>query len=1209
MIAYGANPNEKNLGGFTPLSICLSNGNTNFLKLLTENADLRVDHVVKDKSELHYLTEIIMREDTPEILEKLLLKTSNFGLLMQLYDLNTGFNIFHAVLNRVVNEYFSYLDKKQLSRFSEFQKTVQLLNKLKQGTQSKTKRAMGIAAHNTMQIEEEAGVEDDELLAKLEEAEKKAERAQLRSESEPTKKTLISFLEKKLETVKSRYTRVYMQREENRLQERLEKIFESFKKRGYDLSQKVRLYKRKIEKKSLEQTTNSNYNHYSYRNQNQRFNNSDPNANAHFEQWKNKDYKVNRLAKSSVFHLIMKKANVFLFKYFKRNLRWKRNILNYRGESLINTLVKNYHAGTPSMDLKIYNKDYDRLAYLQQLEEEKKKKSQAEKIQEEEKNLDSMNLFSGGFGGQSQGFGGSGFGKYTFGKTARKSVGYKRPRKKRAYKKTARGFGNFGNNNTNNNNSKIQKGFAMPTESNEKYQWTDLNDRRENETLQVIGELLKKGENPDLEDKFGNLPILKVALNGGNDLLHLLIQNGTNLNVLDRNGQNPLLLFAKRRDLKSCEYLIANLADIGMSDLSGRNALHWSLNNTDASSSSNFDLEELLINSGVKVNQKDKRGLTPVNYLFTKIGSAFIKEKLDPIEILSYMLSQNTISLEEEDRYGNRLLHYAAQRGAYLCVLYLLRAKAEVNVYNKVGNTPFNISLQNSHNDVAIILLQHNAQVNDKVYQVDYESMRKYHIEKRKRAKEKRERQKEKEQTQSEPIEEEEEDEEAEEEVVENRELENETGLVEEAIMDRFKEHEESEDEDEWNPSQATKRGSSRRSEPKRKETRYGDEDKISESEFDDDEEEQNNNPYAYHHNYQVYNFANAYHNNNQWMKNQMRQQLKDKLRTEKEKKDTWKKLEKLFKRNFVTKVSSQFKVALENSMLSVNFLLVDFGFELGQAVMDAFSLHNFSYAKTLLNKKVQPTRFKFNDAKGRNLVHYLASFGGSASGSDMDYFMDAIRRLGLDLNVKDCLGRTPAHYAALNNHLQFIERLHEGGIELGDCDVFDNNLLSLFMRKNNPDTAKIRLFVQEYSNNVDCVFKEPLQESISEIEKFELIEHTSAEIQKKIKEALKSGKKTAAWGWKDEVKAREGKTVREHKKAGFKKWSLLMYVALKKKNMSSVQGLIDLGADLNAKDLEGKTLLAHAIKNNDEKLMELLKNQEDKIDFGVRDNTKVDFF
>ena len=439
-------------------------------------------------------------------------------------------------------------------------------------------------------------------------------------------------------------------------------------------------------------------------------------------------------------------------------------------------------------------------------------------------------------------------------------------------------------------------------------------------------------------------------------------------------------------------------------------------------------------------------------------------------------------------------------------------------------------------------------------------------------------------------------------------ELEDESGLVEEAVIEKFKEDSESESEGEWEETQRyLKKRGKKGARIEIQKTNYGDESDLSESEFGDEPTPTNNqDPFSYMQHYKMYDLTNSY-NNNSWMKTQLQNKLKTTIQSETQSRENWKRLLKLKDRKFVQKVASQFRTALEHSMLSVNFLLVDFGFELGQAVMDAFAMKNFGYAKTLLNKKVPAERFKFKDTKGRDLAHYLASFGAGASQSDLDYFFEAIQRLGLALDQPDCLHREPAHYAALNGHLRFIERLHDDGAKLARKDVFDCTLLSLYLRNTAPDTERIRLFVKDLKNDINCVFKESHHDFVKELEKFELTELTQDQIKKQIKQVLKSPKKSDLWGWKQEVKAREGKVVKEQKQPAFKKWSVLMYVALKKRNLGLVQSLVELGADLNSRDHQGRTLLAHAIRKNDLKLMELLKNQEDKIDFSVTDFQKVD--
>ena len=109
----GIDINQKNLAGDTPLSIALREQNMLFLDLITSMDSLCVDHVVHEKSELHFLKFIIFTIKAPEILQRLISRSKDFALLMQLYNTENGYNGFHSILNEIVTKYYEQLESKK----------------------------------------------------------------------------------------------------------------------------------------------------------------------------------------------------------------------------------------------------------------------------------------------------------------------------------------------------------------------------------------------------------------------------------------------------------------------------------------------------------------------------------------------------------------------------------------------------------------------------------------------------------------------------------------------------------------------------------------------------------------------------------------------------------------------------------------------------------------------------------------------------------------------------------------------------------------------------------------------------------------------------------------------------------------------------------------------------------------------------------------
>ena len=69
-------------------------------------------------------------------------------------------------------------------------------------------------------------------------------------------------------------------------------------------------------------------------------------------------------------------------------------------------------------------------------------------------------------------------------------------------------------------------------------------------------------------------------------------------------------------------------------------------------------------------------------------------------------LNVNVIQLLAADTFGNTVLHYAAQRGANICIVTLLRHGLPVHKANNSGNTPLALATMNGHEAATLTLIQ-----------------------------------------------------------------------------------------------------------------------------------------------------------------------------------------------------------------------------------------------------------------------------------------------------------------------------------------------------------------------------------------------------------------------------------------------------------------------------------------------------------------------
>jgi ankyrin repeat protein len=70
-------------------------------------------------------------------------------------------------------------------------------------------------------------------------------------------------------------------------------------------------------------------------------------------------------------------------------------------------------------------------------------------------------------------------------------------------------------------------------------------------------------------------------------------------------------------------------------------------------------------------------------------------------------------------------LHYASQRGASICAVYLGKRGADLEALDIYGNSPLGVALLSGHHSYGILLIQRQADVRKLVFPVDPEKINK----------------------------------------------------------------------------------------------------------------------------------------------------------------------------------------------------------------------------------------------------------------------------------------------------------------------------------------------------------------------------------------------------------------------------------------------------------------------------------------------------
>lgn len=272
------------------------------------------------------------------------------------------------------------------------------------------------------------------------------------------------------------------------------------------------------------------------------------------------------------------------------------------------------------------------------------------------------------------------------------------------------------------------------------------------ENIQVMHVLIENGANLNICNEEGDTPIFLATQKGTIEILEYLLSFENDINIRNSLGDTLLIKAAKSDKLKVVNYLIEHKISINATNHNDENALLASLEST------NLIMANTLIDKGANFKQTSKNGYNVVT-LSVKFGlieiiksainiisvteeinkeSIFTACKYGQIESLKFILKNNDrfrynkkflkeacfvaceydqldviklfVSLKFDvisidNKYGESLLHIAAQHGNYKIVEFLLITGAKASVKNDVGRTPLHSAAKNCLNTNTIDLL------------------------------------------------------------------------------------------------------------------------------------------------------------------------------------------------------------------------------------------------------------------------------------------------------------------------------------------------------------------------------------------------------------------------------------------------------------------------------------------------------------------------
>ncbi len=210
--------------------------------------------------------------------------------------------------------------------------------------------------------------------------------------------------------------------------------------------------------------------------------------------------------------------------------------------------------------------------------------------------------------------------------------------------------------------------------------------------------LLKSNAKSIISEKVLNMELFKTVVSENIDIVDLLLQNGANVNARDKTERTPVFWAINENILLK---LIEYNADLNLKDRSGNTALFYA-----CVLGSYEEIVKILLENGARIDEKN--GSNKI----TALHAACENKNFNIVKILL----EHGVSLKEVDLYGNNIIHICCKEGCNDILLYIIEREKDVSINekNENGFVPLHLACLFQNEDSVRILLNKNAQVNQK---------------------------------------------------------------------------------------------------------------------------------------------------------------------------------------------------------------------------------------------------------------------------------------------------------------------------------------------------------------------------------------------------------------------------------------------------------------------------------------------------------------
>ncbi|PSN29663.1 hypothetical protein C0J52_28092 [Blattella germanica] len=259
---------------------------------------------------------------------------------------------------------------------------------------------------------------------------------------------------------------------------------------------------------------------------------------------------------------------------------------------------------------------------------------------------------------------------------------------------------------------------SNPNAKNE-YGNTPMHYAAEKHLMKVVECLLELECDIDCTNTEGETPLLKAIELGNEEIAINLLKHGSNPNPKNEYGNTPIHYAAEKHMVKVVECLLELECDIDCTNTEGETPL------MEAIKWRNEEIAINLLKYGANPNAIGKYGNTPMHYAnLMKVVECLLEFECDidctntegetPLlkaikrgnEEIAIKLLKLGSNPNSEDKYGNTVMHFAAEKNFANTVDLLLILECNFDSLNKEGVTPLLMAVMRRNEEIAMKLLK-----------------------------------------------------------------------------------------------------------------------------------------------------------------------------------------------------------------------------------------------------------------------------------------------------------------------------------------------------------------------------------------------------------------------------------------------------------------------------------------------------------------------